>query len=158
MWIFDPPGSPCIGLPPTVMPFILKKYHHALSRMYICGYFVLSNDPNREVIWIIPIFRVIFGQNVGFRPPGVSMYMVALPSFAINLEETPSCIVLIVLLVLLCMIKWSKQGRYLDNFNIWGHFSSKTAHLTPGVSMYRVTPHCYAIQFEEIPSCFVLNV
>ena len=24
--------------------------------------------------------------------------------------------------------------------------------------MYRVTPHCYAIYFEEIPSCFVLNV
>jgi len=24
--------------------------------------------------------------------------------------------------------------------------------------MYRVTPHCYAINFEDIPSCFVLNV
>ena len=31
MWGFDPPGSPCMGLPPTVMQLILNKYHHALS-------------------------------------------------------------------------------------------------------------------------------
>ena len=63
---FAPPGSPCIALPPTVMQLILKKYHHALSWMYICGCFALSNGPNKEVLWIIPIFLVIFGQNVGF--------------------------------------------------------------------------------------------
>jgi hypothetical protein len=33
--------------------------------MYFCGYFALSNGPNWEVIDIIPIFGVIFGQNVG---------------------------------------------------------------------------------------------
>jgi hypothetical protein len=33
--------------------------------MYICGNFALSNGPYREVIWIIPIFGVIFGQNMG---------------------------------------------------------------------------------------------
>ena len=38
--------------------------------MYICGFFVLSNGPNKEVFWILPIFVVIFGQNVGFWPPG----------------------------------------------------------------------------------------
>ena len=30
------------------------------------GYFVLSNDPNWEDFCIISIFRVIFGQNLGF--------------------------------------------------------------------------------------------
>jgi len=33
--------------------------------MYICGYSALSNGPNREVRWIIPILGVIFGQNIG---------------------------------------------------------------------------------------------
>jgi hypothetical protein len=32
--------------------------------MYFCGYFALSNVPNWEVICIIPIFGIIFGQNV----------------------------------------------------------------------------------------------
>ncbi len=39
--------------------------HHALSRLYFCGYFALSNGPNWEVICIIQIFGVIFGQNLG---------------------------------------------------------------------------------------------
>ncbi len=28
----------------------------------------------------------------------------------------------------------------------------------PGVPIYRITPHCFAINFEQTPSCFVLNV
>ena len=87
MWGFDPPGSPYMVLPPTVMQLILNKYHHAFSWMYICGYFALSNGPNREVLWIIPIFVVIFDQNVGFWPPGVSMYGITPCCYAINFEE-----------------------------------------------------------------------
>ena len=68
---FWPPGSLCMGLPPTVMQLILNKYHHTLSWMYICGCFVLSKCPNREVLWIIPMFGVIFGQNMGIWPPVV---------------------------------------------------------------------------------------
>ena len=62
-----PPGSPFIGLPlpPTVLLLILKKYNQAWSWMYICGYIALSHGPNSEVLWIIPIFWVILGQNVG---------------------------------------------------------------------------------------------
>ena len=56
--------------PPTIMQLILNEYHHALSWMYICGWITLSNGRNKEVIWIIPIFMVIFGQNVGFWPSG----------------------------------------------------------------------------------------
>jgi hypothetical protein len=33
--------------------------------MYICGCFALSNGANMEVLWIISIFGVVFGQNMG---------------------------------------------------------------------------------------------
>jgi hypothetical protein len=33
--------------------------------MYVFDYFALSTGPNKEVIWIIPIFGVILGQNMG---------------------------------------------------------------------------------------------
>jgi hypothetical protein len=33
--------------------------------MYFCGYFTFSNGPTWEVIWIIPIFGVIFGKKMG---------------------------------------------------------------------------------------------
>jgi hypothetical protein len=33
--------------------------------MYFCGYFALGNGPNWEVIFIIPIFVDIFGENLG---------------------------------------------------------------------------------------------
>jgi hypothetical protein len=69
-WVFDLPRWPYIGLPPTVLQLILKKYYHDLSWMYFCGYFALSNGPNWEVIWIIPIFGVIFGQIWVFDPLG----------------------------------------------------------------------------------------
>jgi hypothetical protein len=143
---------------PAVFQLIFKKYHHALSWMYFCGYFALSNGPNWEVIWIIPIFGVIFGQNLGIWPPAVTIYRVTPHCFAINFEEIPSCFVLNVFLWLLCITKWSKLGSYLHNTNIWGHFWSQFGYLTPGVTIYRVIPHCFAINFEEIPSCFVLNV
>ena len=38
--------------------------------MYFCGYFILSNDSNWEFIYILPIFEVICGQNLGIWPPG----------------------------------------------------------------------------------------
>jgi hypothetical protein len=57
-----------------------------------------------------------------------------------------------------CIVKWSKLESYLHNTNIWHHFWSTFRYLTPGVTIYRVTPYCLAINFEEISSYFVLNV
>jgi hypothetical protein len=119
IWVFDPLGWPYIGLPHTVLQLILKKYHHLLSWMYFCGYFVLSNGPNWSIIYIIPIFGVISGQNLGIWPPGVTIYRVTPHCFAIIFEEIPSCFVLNVFLWLLCIVKWSKLGSYLHNTNIW---------------------------------------
>jgi hypothetical protein len=73
IWVFDPLGCSYIGLPPTVLPLIFNKYHYGLSWMYICCYFVLSNHSNWEFIYIIPVFEVIFGQNMGIWPPGVTL-------------------------------------------------------------------------------------
>jgi hypothetical protein len=64
------------------------------------------------------------------------------------------------ILWLLFIIKWSKLGSYLHNTNIWHHYWSNFGHLTPGpgVTIYMFNPYCVAIHFEEISSCFVLNV
>jgi hypothetical protein len=88
----------------------------------------------------------------------VTLYMVTPYCLVINFEEIPSCFVLNVFLWLPSIIKWSKLGSYLHNTNIWGNFLSTFGHLTPLVTIYRVTPYWLAIHFEEIQSCFVLNV
>jgi hypothetical protein len=42
--------------------------------------------------------------------------------------------------------------QYLGSF-----FGQNLSIWPPGVTIYRVTPYCLAINFEQIPSCFVLN-
>ena len=115
---FDPPGSACIGLPPTVMQLILKKYHHTLSWMYICDCFALSNGSNREVLWIIPIFGVLFGQNMGIWPPGVPIYRVTPRFFAIYFEEIVSRFVLNVTFLIFRIFERSEMSKndYFDYF------------------------------------------
>ena len=46
----------------------------------------------------------------------------------------------------------------MDNTTIWGHFGQNVGIRPPGVPIYRVTTHCFVINNEEIPSCFILNV
>ena len=46
----------------------------------------------------------------------------------------------------------------MDNTTIWGHFGQTMGIRPPGVSLYRVTPHCFVIYIEEIPPCFIMNV
>ena len=129
-----------------------------MSWIYFHGYFVLSNGPNWGVICIIPIFGVVFGQNLGIWPPGVPIYATTPNCFAINSDEIPSCFVLNVFLCLLCMIKWFKLWSYLHNICIWVTFGQNLSIWPPGVPIYRVNYHCFAIHFEEIPSYVVLNV
>ena len=69
-------------------------------------------------------------------PPQVSMYEVTPPSTVMDLilKKIQSLFVLNVYLWLYCIIRWSKQGRYLDNISIWGHcshFWSKCWNFTP---------------------------
>jgi hypothetical protein len=131
MWVSDPPGCSYIGLPPTVLPLILKKYHYGLFWMYFCCYFVLSNHSNWEFICIIPVFDIIFGQSMGIWPPGVLIYRVTSHCVTINFEEILLWFLLNGFLLLLCTIKSLKLGIYLHNTHIWYHFWSKYGYLTP---------------------------
>ncbi len=90
-----------------------------------CGYFVLLKYQNLEVICLIPIFGVIFGQNLDIWPPGVTIYMVIPHCLVIHFEEILPCFVLNVSLCLFCIIKKSNFGINLPNTDIWGHFWSK---------------------------------
>ena len=58
------------------------------------------------------------------------------------------------ILQLRSIIKRFKLGIYLSNTNIWGNFWPKFVCLTPVVPIYRVTPHYFTINSEEIPSWF----
>ena len=62
IWVFEPKGSPYIGLSP-LLKIILEK--SCLVQNVVCGCIILSNGSNWEVICIIPIFEVIFCQNLG---------------------------------------------------------------------------------------------
>jgi hypothetical protein len=96
--------------------------------------------------------------NILVFDPGVFIYRVTPHCFAINFEEIPSWFVLNVFVWLLCITKWSDlEVIFLipifgvifgHNFSIW----------PPGVSLCSVTTCCWAINFEEILSCFVVNV
>ena len=104
-------------------------------------------------ICIIPVIGVIFGQTLGIWPPGVPIYRITLHCFAINFEETQSCIVL----WLVYIIKLIKLWSYLHNTNIWGHFGQNLAIWPPGVPIYRANPYCCAINFEKMTSCSIEN-
>ena len=116
---FDPPGCSYIGLPPTVLPLILKKYHYGLSWMYFCCYFVLSNHSNWEFICIIPVFEVIFGQNMGIWPPGVLIYRVTPLCFAIYFEEIVSRFVLNATFLIFRTFERSEMSKN-DYFGFFG--------------------------------------
>ena len=89
-----PPGCTFIGFFPTVMELILKVQHQGLSKMYCCGYFVLSNSTSWEYFSIISIFGVIFGQNLGIWPPGVPIYWVLPNCYGIDIEDIASMFIL----------------------------------------------------------------
>jgi hypothetical protein len=126
-----PPGVTIYRVTPYCVSINVEEIPSCFVLNVFCGYFVLSNGPNWEVICIIPIFGIIFRQNLGIWPPGVTIYSDTPYCLAIHFEEIPSCLVLNVFLWLLCIIKWSKLGSYLHNTNIWHHFWSKFGYLTP---------------------------
>ena len=158
IWVFDPLGCPYIGLPSTVLQLILKKYYHTLSWMYFCGYLAWSNGSNCEVICIMSIFGVIFGSKFGFLTIGVPKYRATPTVFQLILNKYLHALFWMYFcgsfllsngpnLGVICVI--TVFGVILgQNWGIW----------PPGVPLYRIALHCFVINFEETPSCFVLNV
>jgi hypothetical protein len=78
-----PRGDHFMVSPPAVWQFILEKYYHTLPQIHFCGYFISSKGPHLEVICILTIFGVIFGQNVGTWSPEVTLYSVTTCCFVI---------------------------------------------------------------------------
>ena len=76
----------------------------------------------------------------------------------INFEEFTSCFVINVFLWLLCIFKWFKLWRIWRNTNIWGIFLVKMWVFDLRGDHIKGYPYCLAINFEQIRSCFVLNV
>ena len=156
MWTFDPPGSPCLGLPPPAMQLILKEYSHALSWMYICGYFAISNGLKGSHLENTNIWGHFFCQNVGIWPTRVSMYKVNPNCYAINFEGIPSYFVQNAYLWLLSNSP-NREVLWITPI-LWVIVVQNMAIGPPGAPIYRVTPYCFAINFEEIVSCFVLDM
>ena len=126
--------------------------------MYFRGYFALLNGSNFEVICIIPIFGVIFGQKLGYLAPCGAHIWSYPHCYAIHFEEIPS------------YLSWMHIYGYFALSNgqnreviriisiLGGHFGKNVGIWPPGVSIYMVTPHCFAINLEEIPPCIVMKV
>ena len=123
--VSPPPECPYIGLP-TIYQLILKKQNHGLSQMYSSGYFILSNDSNWKLICIISIFEVILVKILVFDPLGRTYIYRVVVSNAQNRK-------VLWIIPIFAVI-------FGQNVKFW----------PPGVSPYRVTPHCYGIYLEEI--------
>ncbi len=118
-----PPGVTIYRVTPYCVSINVEEIPSCFVLNVFCGYFVLSNGPNWEVICIIPIFCIIFGQNLAIWRPGVTTYRVTPYCVSINVADIPSCFVLNVFFVLLYITKWSELGSYLHNTNICGNLT-----------------------------------
>ncbi len=93
--------------------------------------FYIIKGPNWEVICILPIFGVIFRQNLGTWSPEVTLYSVITCCLVIYFGEILSYFVPNIFLRLFYIIKGYKWGRYLHITNIWGRFWSKCGYFSP---------------------------
>ena len=101
---FWPPGVPIYRDPFNCNAVDYEDIAIRFTLNVFFVYFVLSNGPNWEDFCIISIFGVIFGQNLGFWPPGVPIYRVPLNCYAVDYEDIASRFNLNAFLWLLCFI------------------------------------------------------
>ena len=89
------------------------------------GYQKCQPLPKIAILWItfhiISIFGVIFGQNLGFWHPGVTIYKVPLNCYAIDVEEIPSRFILNAFSITFCY-QISKNGKLLSQYQYFGSF------------------------------------
>jgi hypothetical protein len=153
MWVLDTP-------PPR-----LTTYRGTLHWLAIHFDEILSCFVPNVFLWIFCIIKwsklgsYLHNTNIWHHLWSKFGYRVTPYCSAINFAKIPSCFVLNVFLWLLCIIKWFKLGSYMHNNNIWHILLVKIwVFDPPGVTIYMVTTYCVSINFEEIPSCFILNV
>jgi hypothetical protein len=114
--------------------------------------------PTWEDFCIISIFRVIFGQNLGFWPPGAPIYRVPLNCYAVDYEDIASRFTLNVFLGYFVLSN-GPTGRILIEYQKFGViFDQNFGFWPPGALIYRAPLNCYAVDYEDIASRFILNV
>ncbi len=89
--------------------------------------------------------------------PGVTIYRVIRYCLAINIEELLPCFVLNVFCAYFVHSN-RPNWEFIDIILIFGVILGQNLGIwPPGVTIYRVTPYCLAINIEELLSCFVLK-
>ena len=68
-----PPRVPIYRVNPHYFVINNEEIHHALSWMYIWGYFASSKVPNKAIIWIIPYLGPFLVKMLVFDPPGAHL-------------------------------------------------------------------------------------
>ena len=94
IWVLDLPNWWYIGFTPYFLVLHIEEKSSCFVLNVFWGYFALINGPNCEVICIIPIFGVIFSENLGIWPPGVTIYRFTPYYFPIIFQEMSPCFVL----------------------------------------------------------------
>ena len=79
--------------------------------MHLCGYSVLSNDPNLEYFGIISFFGS-FWSKLGHLTPGVSIHRAASNCYGNYVDDIASRFNLNVFWWLVCVINWPKLGGF----------------------------------------------
>ena len=95
---------PIYRVTPNFYAIDIEEMGSRLILTVFCGYYVLSNSPNWKNFNIITTFGVIFGQNLGIWPPGVTIYRVPLNCYAVDYKDIASRFNRNVFLWLLCAI------------------------------------------------------
>ena len=127
---FWPPGVPIYRVPLNCYAVDYEDIAIRFTLNVFFVYFVLSNGPNWEDFCIISIFGVIFGQNLGFWPPGVPIYRVPLNCYAVDYEDIASRFNLNVFLVTICILM-AQTGRILTFLSFLTFFDLKNAFFGP---------------------------
>ena len=143
-----------LRLPSPFLSLTLNKYHCALSWMYTCDYFALSNGPNKEFGQY-----QYFGQNVGIWSPGFPMHSVTTPHphcFAITFGS--NTIMLYRETNVYWLVYFALVSNGLNREAIWiiptfGPFwviyMVKKWVCNPRLPMYRVTSHCLLLLLKK---------
>ena len=86
------------------------------------------------------------------------IYRVPLNCYAVDYEDIASRFTLNVFFGYFVLSNDPNWEDFLHDINIWGHFLPKFGFLTPGAPIYSVPLNCYAAEYEDIASRFILNV
>ena len=122
-------------------------------------HYQMGNGRHWEVFFcIILIFGTIFGEKIGYLTPGVPVCKVIHYCLSIHLEEIPSFFVLYIYFYGYFALSNGPNWEVSIIISIFSIIFGQYLCIWPfGLTRCKVTPYCLAINFEELPLCFVLK-